>query len=105
MYCEFIGFAKSALSELRSGESCAAAGNRLSLEDTKNTAKIDFSGDMHSNSKAWKTVWSAGQGVGAITKKEGVSEVIKNIFGEDLNKSSIKAAVSQTLKEHKVNKI
>ena len=40
-----------------------------------------------------------------IISEEIVSEVIKNIFGEDLNRSSIKAAVSQTLKEHKVNKI
>ncbi len=54
----------------------------LSIEDTKSTAKIDFSGDMHSNSKAWKTVWSAGQGVGTITKTEDVSEVIKSLYNE-----------------------
>ena len=30
---------------------------------------------------------------------------IKDIFGEDLNKSSIKATVSQIHKEHKVKKI
>ena len=34
-----------------------------------------------------------------------VSNLIKNIFGEDINKSSIEAAVSQVVKEHEVKKI
>jgi nitronate monooxygenase len=51
----------------------------LSLEETRNVAKIDFSGDMHSGSKAWKTVWSAGQGVGSITRQESVSDVIDKL--------------------------
>ncbi len=54
----------------------------LSIEETKSIAKIDFSGDMHSSTKAWKTVWSAGQGVGAITKKETVSEVVNTLRSE-----------------------
>ena len=61
-------------------DSIKAAG--LSLEETKNVAKIDFSGDMHSGTKAWKTVWSAGQGVGAITKSETVSDVVNTLFSE-----------------------
>ena len=40
--------------------------------------------------------------VGSISE-EMVSEVIKDIFGEELNKSSIKAAVSETLKEKNKN--
>ena len=48
----------------------------LSLDDTKKIAKIDFSGDMHAGSKAWKTVWSAGQGVGNVKKPETVKEII-----------------------------
>ena len=48
----------------------------LSLEDTKKIAKIDFSGDMHAGSKAWKTVWSAGQGVGNVKKPETIKEII-----------------------------
>ena len=48
----------------------------LSLDDTKKIAKIDFSGDMHSGSKAWKTVWSAGQGVGNVKKPETIKEII-----------------------------
>ena len=37
--------------------------------------------------------------------EEIVSNLIKDIFGEDLNKNSIKATVSQALKEHKVKKM
>ena len=48
----------------------------LSLDDTKKIAKIDFSGDMHAGSKAWKTVWSAGQGVGSVRKPETIKEII-----------------------------
>ena len=40
-----------------------------------------------------------------IISEEIVSNLIKDIFGEDLNKSSIKATVSQIHKEHKVKKI
>ena len=42
--------------------------------------------------------------VNAISE-EIVSTIVKDIFGEDLNKSSIKATVSQVLKEHKVGKV
>ena len=48
----------------------------LSLDDIKKIAKIDFSGDMHAGSKAWKTVWSAGQGVGNVKKPETIKEII-----------------------------
>ena len=48
----------------------------LSLDDTKKIAKIDFSGDMHAGSKAWKTVWSAGQGVGNIKNPETIKDII-----------------------------
>ena len=48
----------------------------LSLDDTKKIAKIDFSGDMHAGSKAWKTVWSAGQGVGNVKNPETIKEII-----------------------------
>ena len=59
----------------------------LSLEDTKKIAKIDFSGDMHAGSKAWKTVWSAGQGVGNVRKRETIKEII------DILKKEYEAAV------------
>ena len=59
----------------------------LSLDDTKKIAKIDFSGDMHAGSKAWKTVWSAGQGVGNVRKPETIKEII------DILKIEYQAAV------------
>ena len=59
----------------------------LSLDDTKKIAKIDFSGDMHAGSKAWKTVWSAGQGVGSVRKPETIKEII------DILKKEYQAAV------------
>ena len=54
----------------------------LSLDDTKKIAKIDFSGDMHAGSKAWKTVWSAGQGIGSVRKPETFKEN-KHILKKD----------------------
>ena len=54
----------------------------ISLEDMQNVAKLDFSGDMHSGSKAWKNVWSAGQGVGGITKPETVADVVATLLTE-----------------------
>jgi nitronate monooxygenase len=57
--------------------SVAAAG--LDLDDMKAEAKIDFSGDMHSGAKAWKTVWSAGQGVGQIHKIAPMAEIVDEL--------------------------
>ncbi len=51
----------------------------ISLDDMQTAAKIDFSGDMHSGSKAWKHVWSAGQGVGTINAIEPVSKIVKEL--------------------------
>lgn len=57
--------------------SVEAAG--LSATDLASTAKIDFSQDMHSNNKAWKNVWSAGQGVGTIEARETVADVVAKL--------------------------
>jgi nitronate monooxygenase len=54
--------------------SVEAAG--MSLEDMAAEAKIDFSDDMHAGSRAWKHVWSAGQGVGAVSQRETVADVV-----------------------------
>ena len=40
-----------------------------------------------------------------LVAEDIVSDLIKNIFGEDLNKSSIKASVSQEIKKYKIKKI
>ncbi|GIL39135.1 NAD(P)H-dependent flavin oxidoreductase [Roseiterribacter gracilis] len=41
--------------------------------------KIDFSGDMHGASKAWKDVWGAGQGVGATTRIEPAAAIVEQL--------------------------
>lgn len=60
--------------------SISAAG--ISIDDMQTTAKLDFSGDMHAGSKAWKHVWSAGQGVGGITKPETVGDVVATLLAQ-----------------------
>ena len=40
----------------------------------------------------------------SLISQDLVSNVVKDIFGEDLNKSSIEASVSQTIKEHQKGK-
>ena len=67
--------------------SVEAAG--LSLDDMSSQAKIDFSGDMHAGSKAWKTVWSAGQGVGQVRVPETMADIIDSL------KSGYAGAVAQ----------
>ncbi|MBC56643.1 MAG: nitronate monooxygenase [Confluentimicrobium sp.] len=60
--------------------SVKAAG--FDLDDMKAEAKIDFSGDMHSGAKAWKTVWSAGQGVGQIHGIEPIAEIVARMAAQ-----------------------
>jgi nitronate monooxygenase len=38
--------------------------------------RIDFSGDISAGKKAWKDIWSAGQGLGAIERVAPVREVV-----------------------------
>jgi len=45
----------------------------------ENRAGIDFSGDIASANKAWKHVWSAGQGVGQITRSSSVAELVDEL--------------------------
>jgi nitronate monooxygenase len=60
--------------------SLARAG--IDLEMLKSDAKIDFSGDMHANAKAWKHVWSAGHGVGSVTAAEPVATIVDRLAAE-----------------------
>lgn len=43
---------------------------------------IDFSGDVSASNKAWKDVWSAGQGVGAIKRVQPCSEIVDDMVAE-----------------------
>lgn len=45
-------------------------------------AKIDFSGDMHSGSKAWKNIFAAGQGVGQVKKVKPVKFIVEDFAKE-----------------------
>lgn len=46
---------------------------------TAKTAEIDFSGNMASETKAWKHIWSAGQGVGQIKSLYTAAELIDEL--------------------------
>ena len=62
--------------------SVAAAG--MDLEDMKAEAKLDFSGDMHASTKAWKTVWSAGQGCGQNQQVQPLAQIVEALLGQYL---------------------
>lgn len=47
--------------------------------DSENRTGIDFSGDIASANKAWKHVWSAGQGVGQIDRTLTVAELVDEL--------------------------
>nr|WP_297782660.1 nitronate monooxygenase [uncultured Allomuricauda sp.] len=68
-------------------ESLRAAG--ISEEDLKKGRKIDFGKELDTEAKAWKTIWSAGQGVTTINDTLPVSKLVANLKGEF--KSSIEA--------------
>lgn len=44
--------------------------------------QIDFSGDISAGKKAWKDVWSAGQGLGAIDRVTTVQEIVDRLHAE-----------------------
>lgn len=47
--------------------------------DGESQAGVDFSGNIASANKAWKHVWSAGQGVGQITRPCTVAELVSEL--------------------------
>ena len=67
--------------------SLQAAG--ISEEDLKKDTKIDFGKELDTEAKAWKTIWSAGQGVTTIDDVLPVSKLV-----EDL-KDGFKTAVEE----------
>jgi len=45
--------------------------------------QVNFDGmQKETNAKAWRDIWSAGHGVGAINKIESVSEIIESLAVE-----------------------
>ncbi|AWX44291.1 Nitronate monooxygenase [Flagellimonas maritima] len=67
--------------------SLQAAG--ISEEDLKKNHKIDFGKELDTEAKAWKTIWSAGQGVTTIENTMPVSELV------DTLKSEFKSAIEE----------
>ena len=62
------------------GASLKAAG--FTEEDLKKNTKIDFGKEMDTEAKAWKTIWSAGQGVATIEDVVSVADLIDGLKEE-----------------------
>jgi len=60
--------------------SLKAAG--ITEEDLKKDVKIDFGKELNTEAKAWKTIWSAGQGVTSIENVLPVSELVASLKDE-----------------------
>ncbi|GGW25127.1 NAD(P)H-dependent flavin oxidoreductase [Arenibacter certesii] len=72
------------------GASLKAAG--ITEEDLKKDTKIDFGKEVNTEAKAWKTIWSAGQGVTTIDNVLTVSELMTTL------KSEFKMAIEEQVK-------
>ncbi|WP_175684659.1 NAD(P)H-dependent flavin oxidoreductase [Burkholderia anthina] len=59
--------------------------------------QIDFSGDISAGKKAWKDVWSAGQGLGAIERVSTVEETVRQLEREYLDTLALERAQIATL--------
>lgn len=60
--------------------SLKAAG--ITEEDLKKDTKIDFGKELNTEAKAWKTIWSAGQGVTSIQDVLPVADLVNNLKKE-----------------------
>ena len=72
------------------GASLQAAG--ITEEDLKKDTKIDFGKELDTEAKAWKTIWSAGQGSATIDDSLPVSKLVAKL------KTEFKEAVEQQMK-------
>lgn len=72
------------------GASLKAAG--ITEEDLKKDTKIDFGKELDTEAKAWKTIWSAGQGSAMIDDSLPVTELVGQL------KSEFKEAVEEQAK-------
>lgn len=71
-------------------KSLEAAG--ISQEDLKKEHKVDFGKELDTEAKAWKTIWSAGQGVAMIADKLPTSDLVTKL------KIEFKAAIESQYK-------
>lgn len=61
-------------------KSLEAAG--ITAEDLKKDTKIDFGKELDTEAKAWKTIWSAGQGVAGISDIIPVAALVSRLKSE-----------------------
>ncbi len=72
------------------GASLKAAG--ITEADLKKDTKIDFGKELDTEAKAWKTIWSAGQGVATIENVIPVSQLMNDL------KAEFKSAIEEQIK-------
>jgi nitronate monooxygenase len=72
------------------GASLKAAG--ITEDDLKKDVKIDFGKELDTEAKAWKTIWSAGQGSALIDNNFPVAELVENL------KIEFKNAIEEQIK-------
>jgi nitronate monooxygenase len=72
------------------GASLKAAG--ITEEDLKKDVKIDFGKELDTEAKAWKTIWSAGQGSALIDDSIPVAELVSHL------KTEFKEAIEEQIK-------
>ena len=70
--------------------SLKAAG--ITEEDLKKDRKIDFGKELDTEAKAWKTIWSAGQGSALVEDSLPVAELVSHL------KSEFKSAIEEQAK-------
>lgn len=61
----------------------------ITQEQIESKGKIDFGKEMDTEAKAWKTIWSAGQGVTSIEDSLPIKELVKRMkteFGDAISK-------------------
>lgn len=76
------------------GPSLEAAG--LSEEDLKKGHKIDFGKELDTEAKAWKTIWSAGQGVATVEDVLPVNELVRRMKKEFKDAVEEQASILKT---------
>lgn len=54
----------------------------LDMNSLQEDKKIDFSGDISTQPKAWKHVWSAGQGLAGVTGIQSVQQLVEALSNE-----------------------
>ena len=72
------------------GASLKAAG--ITESDLKKDTKVDFGKELNTEAKAWKTIWSAGQGVTSINDVPSIPELVGNL------KSEFKSSIEEQYK-------